>query len=91
MSGENFFLMVRCLECTQRVCTLVCTNAALVFVHGDLLIDARKCSGCGRSTLKDGLPGCVADCPHANQKAVITETSLENKRTQAVNAMSLIL
>ncbi|MDR1363857.1 MAG: hypothetical protein LBJ35_07420 [Spirochaetaceae bacterium] len=91
MDNESCFLIVRCLECTRKGCAVICKNAALAFMHGDLLIDTQKCKGCKDSRFKQGLPECIADCAYASQKAIITETSVEDKRTQAVNAMSLIL
>jgi Fe-S-cluster-containing dehydrogenase component len=91
MDTESCFLIVRCIECTQKVCAVICKNAALAFMHGDLLIDTQKCLGCNMSGFKQGLPECVADCTYASQKAIITETSIDDKRTQAVNALSLIL
>jgi hypothetical protein len=36
------------------------------------------------------MPECIAECRHAIQKAIITEMTIEDKRTQAVNAMSLL-
>jgi Fe-S-cluster-containing dehydrogenase component len=90
MDGENYFIIVRCLECTHRRCAVVCDNAALAFMHGDLLVDTQKCPKCSAGSLKQGLPMCIADCKYAIQKAIITETTIEEKRTQAVNALSLL-
>jgi Fe-S-cluster-containing dehydrogenase component len=90
MDTEDYFIIVRCLECTQNGCSIVCKNTALAFMHGDLLIDAQKCPKCSGGNLKQGLPECVADCKYAMQKAIITETTVEDKRIQAVNALSLL-
>ncbi|MDR2658876.1 MAG: hypothetical protein LBC27_02645 [Spirochaetaceae bacterium] len=87
-NAGDFFLIVRCLECTRKVCAIICKKTALVFMHGDLLIDTQKCAGCKAAGFKRGLPECVADCAYASQKAVITQTSIENKRSQAVSALS---
>jgi Fe-S-cluster-containing dehydrogenase component len=89
MDNADFFLIVRCLECVQDGCVVVCGNEALSFISGDLLIDRQKCSECVSFNLKHGVPVCIADCEHAVQKAIITKTAIEDKRTQAVNAMSL--
>jgi Fe-S-cluster-containing hydrogenase component 2 len=91
MDTESCFLIVRCLECTQKVCAVICENAALALMRGDLLIDTQKCADCNSSGFRQGLPECVAACTHAGQKAIITETSIDDKRTQAVNTLSLIL
>jgi Fe-S-cluster-containing dehydrogenase component len=90
MDTENSPIIVRCLECTQNVCVVVCDNTALVFMHGDLLVDTQKCPKCSGGGLKQGLPECIADCEYALQKAIITELTIEEKRTRAVNALSLL-
>jgi Fe-S-cluster-containing dehydrogenase component len=90
MGTENYFIIVRCLECTYSGCAVVCGKAALAFMHGDLLVDTRKCPECYGGGLKQGLPKCIADCGYAIQKAIITEMTIEEKRTQAVNALSLL-
>jgi hypothetical protein len=59
-------------------------------MHGDLLVDTQKCPKCEGGGLKQGLPECIADCVYAAQKAIITELTVEEKRTQAVNALSLL-
>ncbi|MDR2097806.1 MAG: hypothetical protein LBP37_04725 [Spirochaetaceae bacterium] len=87
---ETDFIIVRCLECTRGGCDVVCKNTALAFMHGDLLVDTRKCPKCSSGGLKQGLPECIAECEYAVQKAIITEITIEEKRTQAVNALSLL-
>jgi hypothetical protein len=59
-------------------------------MHGEILIDTRKCGGCPLSGLRQGVPQCVADCKCACQKAIVTEMSVMDKRTRAVNALSLL-
>jgi Fe-S-cluster-containing dehydrogenase component len=90
MDTENYLIIVRCLECTSKGCAVVCDNTALAFMHGDLLVDIQKCPKCNGGGLKQGLPECIADCEYAIQKAIITELTVEEKRTQAVNALSLL-
>jgi Fe-S-cluster-containing dehydrogenase component len=89
MDNADFMLIVRCLECAQDSCVVVCGDSALAFISGDLLVDTKKCPDCRNFNLNGGLPGCIADCKHAVQKAIITKTTIEDKRTQAVNAMSM--
>ena len=90
MDTEGGFIIIRCLECTHKGCAVVCENTALAFMHGDLLVDTQKCPKCYDGGLKQGLPGCIADCGYAVQKAIITGMTIEEKRTQAVNALSLL-
>lgn len=90
MDTESSFIIVRCLECTHTGCAVVCESTALAFMHGDLLVDTQKCPKCSGGGLKQGLPECIADCEYAIQKAIITEMTIEDKRTQAVNALSLL-
>lgn len=89
MDNADFFLIVRCLECELDGCAVACGNKALNFISGDLLVDTEKCPDCAGFNLKQGVPGCIANCEHAVQKAIITKTAIEDKRTMAVNAMSL--
>jgi Fe-S-cluster-containing dehydrogenase component len=88
--SEDYFIIVRCLECTQKGCVVVCKNTALAFMHGDLLVDAQKCPECSSGNFKRGLPACIADCKYAIQKAIITEPTVEDKRALAVNALALL-
>lgn len=90
MDDENCFIIVRCLECKHKGCAVVCDNTALAFMHGDLLVDTQKCPKCYDGGLKQGLPVCIADCGYAVQKAIITGLTIEDKRTQAANALSLL-
>ena len=90
MDTGSGFIIVRCLECAHSGCAVVCDNTALAFMHGDLLVDTQKCPNCFDGGLKQGLPDCIADCEYAVQKAIITGMTVEDKRTQAVNALSLL-
>lgn len=46
MNTENYFLIIRRLECTRNGCVVVCDNRTLAFMHGDLLVDTQKCPEC---------------------------------------------
>jgi ferredoxin len=60
-----------------------------VYVLGDLLLEGRKCIVCERYN-NAAIPPCIAECPVSEDKIVLEEIGVEQKRTQAANALSFL-
>jgi Fe-S-cluster-containing hydrogenase component 2 len=88
MTDQNQFILIRCQDCSQGFCAVHCAEGTLAFMHGDLLIDTQKCGNCPQKAAE--IPRCVAECKHSGEKFLIDQVPVEDKRTQAVNAMSLL-
>ncbi|MDR1353205.1 MAG: hypothetical protein LBK05_07980 [Treponema sp.] len=89
MNGDADPLLVRCTACVQSRCEVFCGNGAIVPVCGDILVETRKCAGCGQY---DGnrMPGCIASCPNAAEKLAAGPEGAEQKQIKAALALPLL-
>jgi Fe-S-cluster-containing hydrogenase component 2 len=84
-------ILIRCSDCGETACRLVCGRDALVVVAGDVLVDTAKCSLCDKRDAKDRslgevTPSCVTRCARSANKA-LRAGSLREKRIAAAERM----
>jgi hypothetical protein len=88
-------LLIRCTGCMQNPCTLSCGSNAVVYIRGDLLLEAHKCSVCERfqevaGTCTDGIPPCITTCHHSEDKVVLEVLSGAQKRIKNADLLPLL-
>ncbi|MDR0628895.1 MAG: hypothetical protein LBG24_04530 [Treponema sp.] len=88
-------LLIRCTGCMQNLCTVSCGSNAVVYIRGDLLLEAHKCSVCERyqaavGTGTDGIPPCITACHHSKDKVVLEALSGAQKRIKNADLLPLL-
>ena len=81
-------ILIRCAGCGQDPCAVSCAESAVVYLRGDLLIEAAKCGTCAKKRLP--IPDCIAACRHAPDKQVFEDVPIEEKRGAAANGLTLL-
>ncbi|MDR2499453.1 MAG: hypothetical protein LBD37_00050 [Treponema sp.] len=81
-------ILIRCGGCVQDACAVSCAFDAAAYIQGDLLIEASKCGACARKGFP--IPACVAACRHGEDKRVVAEVPIEEKRRAAAGSLGLL-
>jgi hypothetical protein len=87
--------LIRCMGCMQNPCTVSCGSNAVVYIRGDLLLEAHKCSVCERykglmGTCTKGIPPCITACQHSEDKVVLEVLSEAQKRIKNADFLPLL-
>jgi len=81
-------ILIRCARCRQETCAVICAENAMVYLRGDLLIEAAKCGPCVKKRLP--IPDCIAACRYAVDKQVFEDVPIEEKRKVAADGLTLL-
>lgn len=88
IEGAPEHILIRCTGCGQETCTVSCAEHAVVYLRGDLLIEASKCGTCAEKGLP--IPACIRACRHTEDKQVFEAVSIEEKRGSAASGLTLL-
>ncbi|MDR1030895.1 MAG: hypothetical protein LBL76_08485 [Treponema sp.] len=84
-------IVIRCTGCMQHCCTVSCKRNAVIYIRGDLLLEAHKCGACEQYQAAAGpIPPCITRCYHATNKVVLEALSAAQKRTNSAEFLPLL-
>ncbi|MDR1302694.1 MAG: hypothetical protein LBK43_09545 [Treponema sp.] len=84
-------IVIRCTGCMQSHCTVSCRSNAVLYIRGDILLEAHKCGVCEQYQAAAGpIPPCITRCYHSTDKVVLEALSAAQKRTKSADCLPLL-